>query len=472
MISLSSTLLVSNSAHAENLDYNVVIKPSLKITLSSNNPSLTLNPTNHTFDNTTITSTVATNNPNGYKLYLSTTEGSGGTSGTELVNNTNSTYTIPTLESASPASTFPANYWGYRLSTGDNDNYLSYIPDALIGEDAEATNGTVSTVDFAAKVDYDKPSGLYNIAFDLKTIPIVSQTYMQDMTTESTRAICKREAPTIVIDSRDEQPYLVQRLDDGKCWMLDNLNLDLTNKAVVDNITTANTNADAASLKSLKEGNRGAGTRYATEGLSLSNWTTDDSSNTKPMINKSGTCFTTTAYPCTYNGNYTNNTVLSTLTPDQSTFGLGSGKIGIYYNYCAASAGNYCYDDTGDGVPPSGAKADYDICPSSWRMPVGGTNGEYQSLCTAINGSTCGTYVTMEGNDSSSMQYKLSATLSGTYFDSTLFRQGSFGYFWSSSSYPGSASDNYYLDLGASFVKPYAAYPRLRGFSVRCLLQE
>ena len=489
IISISGVVL-SNPTFAESLDYNVVIKPSLKITLSSNNPQLTLNPTNHAFDNTTITSTVATNNPNGYKLYLSTTEGSGGTSGTELVNNTNSTYTIPTLESASPASTFPANYWGYRLSTGDNDNYLSYIPDALISENTEATNGTVSTVDFAAKVDYNKPSGLYNIAFDLKTIPIVSQTYMQNMDP----TVCKTDSPTIVIDNRDEHPYLIQRLADGKCWMLDNLDLDLTNRTIVDNLTTTNTNinttADPYALESLKNGARDQGAKYATAGLEYHNWTsstgTPASPNTsfsQPLVNRSGKCVgTDTSDPCVgkwQNANYTNNTVIDTVDASNTKYNYGSGgyRIGTYYNYCAASAGSYCYGTESSTGAPSG-DATSDICPAGWHMPSsnGGDNGDYVTLCSAIKGSACANHAwnDMAITDETSMQYQLSLPVAGRYSYSgnnigfSDFR-GTYGFFWSSTWSGGTSMRNLIIRSSGIYPQDNNSNSRLGGYSIRCV---
>ncbi|MBR3169411.1 hypothetical protein IKF23_03135, partial [Candidatus Saccharibacteria bacterium] len=354
-------------------------------------------------------------------------------------------------------------------------NYLPYQSDTLVSESTTATNGTSSTATFAAKVDYNKPAGLYSIAFDLKTIPIVTQTYMQDMDPN----ICKTDSPTIVIDSRDEQPYLIQRLDDGKCWMLDNLNLDLTNKTIVDNITTANTHVDAASLKSLKEGNRtDCGeedcSRYATSGLALENWISG-AVYSVPHVNKGGTCSTKTTYPCEYDGVYTNNTVLYTLISD-STFGLGSGKIGVYYNYCAASAGNYCYGDGGkSGTPPSAgdeARAQYDICPANWRLPTGGSDGEFRTLCTAINGGECSynTDQSMDASDANSMQHKFSLLLSGFVSGGIGSRQGNYGVFWSSSY--ASSTHIFAMRADVTDINLRVNDYRYNGESVRCILNE
>ena len=53
----------------------------------------------------------------------------------------------------------------------------------------------------------------------------------------------------------------------------------------------------------------------------------------------------------------------------------GQAKVGIYYNYCAASASTYCYAMGSDvDVPDTIIDAPQDICPANWRMPTGGEN--------------------------------------------------------------------------------------------------
>ena len=144
--------------------------------------------------------------------------------------------------------------------------------------------------------------------------------------------------------------------------MLDNLRLDLTNSTVVNNLSTSNTNADADSLTSLKSGNRANGDQYATAGLPLSNWTSGNSYS--PQVNVSGSV-TAGSNNNTWTGYYTKDTIAPV------TYGLGSGKIGAYYNYCAASAGSYCYDSISTD-PNSGYLRDIssDICPKNWKMPT------------------------------------------------------------------------------------------------------
>ena len=232
---------------------------------------------------------------------------------------------------------------------------------------------------------------------------------------------------TTAVDNRDNEEYLIQRLADGKCWMLDNLRLDLTNSTILNGLTTSNTHVDANSLTSLKSGNRSAGAQYASSGFVK--W---DSSSPDNVYNQAKA-----------NADYKDTTTTS--------YGEGSGKIGVYYNYCAASAGSYCYD-SGAGT----GNAQYDLCPAGWRMPTGGSSGEYRALYTAYS------------SDATSFRNALSTPLSGYFDDGSAYSQGSTGYFWSSTYNDGNSM--YYLFFDSSAVYPTGSDYRNSGNSLRCLL--
>ena len=340
-------------------------------------------------------------------------------------------------------------------------------------ENSTKTNNDTTTLTFASKIDYTKPSGTYATTLSFKTIPTVTSYYMQDLADPTIANIaCRSDVPTIVFDNRDEQAYMIQRLDDGRCWMLDNLNLDLTNRTIVEGMDQTNTNATDTVLGYLRNpnGGRANGDQYPTAGLTFSNWLSPNGSYSAPLLNKSGSCSTTTTSPCSYNGDYTNNTVLSVMTPN-STFGFGSGKIGVLYNYCAASAGSYCYgNNTTSGSSASG-NTQYDICPANWRMPASGADGEFMTLCAAINnGTSCGTSKWADATKSSSLQYKISMPLSGHY-DSTNYamNQGNYGVFWTSTYM--SNNSIYAPHLHSNVVYMQSGDARYRAQSVRCILK-
>ena len=244
-----------------------------------------------------------------------------------------------------------------------------------------------------------------------------------DMQTMS-ESDCVTSAPTRVEDVRDGEIYLVQRLADGNCWLLDNLRFDPVTTPLA--TLVGNTNASATTLGYLKNGGGTTSDQYATAGVS--NWTSY--SNSAPLINASYKDTTTTSY------------------------GSGSGKIGVYYNYCAASAGSYCYGN-GAGSGTSSGNATEDLCPAGWRMPAGGSSGEYQALYTAYN------------SDAASFRNALSTPLSGYFYSSSASNQGDYGDFWSSNRYNDSVM--HILSVSNSNVGPTDRYNRYYGLSIRCV---
>ena len=148
----------------------------------------------------------------------------------------------------------------------------------------------------------------------------------------------------------------------------------------------------------------------------------------------------------------TNATYSSKIT--STTFNANeTAKIGVYYNYCAATAGGLCFGDNSS----NNASANRDICPKGWRMPTGGPGGEYQALYTAYSSS----YV--------NVQTALRTPLSGGYASGSASNQGSYGSFWSATRV--SSAGMYGLSVSASKVNPQTSCDRSVGYSVRCVLK-
>ncbi len=196
---------------------------------------------------------------------------------------------------------------------------------------------------------------------------------------------------------------------------------------ILNGLTTSNTHVNAASLTSLKSGNRSADARYASSGFVA--WAQGDTNN---VYNQAKA-----------NADYKNTTTIS--------YGSGSGKIGVYYNYCAASTGSYCYDRY-EGI----GNAQYDLCPAGWRMPTSNSSGEYQALYAAYS------------SDATSFKNALSTPFSGGFDDGSAFSQGSNSVFWSSTYYNGNYM--YLLAVRSSNVYPAGSDFRDAGYSLRCLL--
>ena len=130
--------------------------------------------------------------------------------------------------------------------------------------------------------------------------------------------------------------------------MLDNLALDLV--ASKNSLNSNNTNASDATLGYLKGTTvRNPGTdpngRYATAGVS--SWTSSSSSYSAPLIDMRK----------------------KDDVPSDAISQAGGYKIGGYYNFCAASAGSYCYGND-KNVGSQTGDATEDICPKGWRIPT------------------------------------------------------------------------------------------------------
>ena len=250
-------------------------------------------------------------------------------------------------------------------------------------------------------------------------------------------------------DTRDNEVYLIGKLKDNKCWVLDNLRLDLGDSTVLANTTADNTNASATSLNYMKNGGGTTSDKYPTAKINNIAWTSSSQGYYSiPMTVSSGSGWNKDA------------TVTS--------YGSGSGKIGVYYNFCAASAGSYCYGN-GTSSGTSSGNATEDICPAGWRMPTGDSSGEYQALATAVTGSTA---YQLSGDDAISYKTALSAPLSGWFMYGKAESQDSLGRFWSSTRRNGSNYNMQILFFTSSNVNPQNYDYRNYGQSVRCLLMS
>ena len=241
----------------------------------------------------------------------------------------------------------------------------------------------------------------------------------------------------ILTDSRDDQAYAVGKLADGNCWLLDNLALDLTNNTVLNGMNESNTNASNTTLGYLKNGGGTTSDQYAITGVV--NWTDSPTyassySYSDPLVN------------------LTNKDVI----PSDATSQDGQYKVGGYYNYCAASAGSYCYGN-GTSWGTSSGNATEDICPKGWRMPTGNTSGEYQAL-----------YNNASYNSYANYRAALHLPLSGGFYSGSAGDQGSYSSWWSSTRY--SINGMHTLYAGTSSIYPANSCSRDYGNSVRCVL--
>ena len=409
-------------------------------------------------DSNIITATITSNSPYGYHLSATTGTSTGTTS---LVNTADSNFSFANLSTnKATLNDFSDNTWGYSYSTNDGTTWISgdygsalsgYNGLTLDNDDSGATGTTLFNNDsyagstavkfkIGAKSATTQAAGTYTGTVNFyavtnpKPIPEMQNLSASECTGTMSQAI----------DNRDGTLYNIQRLDDGNCWLLDNLALDLTSSTVLNGMNESNTHASNITLGYLK----GTTTRdpstdpngqYATAGVS--NWTSDYSYSV-PLVN------------------LTNKDVI----PSDATSQAGQYKVGGYYNYCAASAGSYCYGNgTSEGA--SSGNATEDICPKGWRLPTGNISGEYSALANAIYGSTDST---SDPTAYANYRSALRLPLSGSFNNGLAYLQGSFGYFWSSTR--NNDNNMYDLSFGTGYVNPANYDYREFGYSVRCLL--
>ncbi len=322
---------------------------------------------------------------------------------------------------------------------------------------------------------------------------------MQDMTADICAAVTNNQYTTL-LDNRvpandttgSSRTYTIGKLEDGRCWMADNLNFDAyTYKSIIsaDNThITGTVGATALAKFNGTDTSYSTTDRYATSSINGNsayvtggNWL-NSHSYSDPLINRGGNCNASinSKAQCLspyQESPYSYNTIIDKYgipTTDSSgtadiiyNFGLGNYKIGTYYNYCAASLGSYCYGNGTSSGTSSGNAIEADICPINWHLPTGDSDGDIQILLDILHINYPNSYMII--TSPYSVQTMLSLALSGRYYDSTAFRQGAYGRFWLS-------TYNSNILMGVIAVDGAQVNrhndPRYPGKSVRCIAQN
>ena len=442
---LALPLVSISSAHASSsFEYQVQVNTSLNVAVSSPTVSLTLNPSITPFASTDLDVTVGTNNPWGYRLYINADS-------TDLLNDTyaDDAY-INTLSSSATESTFTANKWGYRiskLSTGvtaddsitDTDtktNFYPFVSDTLVGQTSVPSNEANTKLTFGAKVNYERPAGVYTLDFTFRTVPTVTTLSMQDLDGD----VCTT-TPTIVTDSRDGQSYAIARLEDGKCWMLQNLKLGKNTDSIT--LTDADTN--------LAEGGS----------FVLDNKRTTSSTPVMP------------GETVVVDGTNVHNVY------DHSAY-LCTDDYGCYYNWYTATAGS----GTAATISSETSTVDYSICPAGWTLPTAEPlDSDWTNLMRAY-GLYDGVHSSAEvaeavlvadpttTTENINGQYIPGFLLGAFYNGGGVYRVGT-GAYWSKTPVSSRAQamvGGFYLNGSTGIVT--VGSNKMNGNSIRCLLSE
>ena len=477
LASFASININSSPAHAESssasANASVTVSDSIRLTLTGGDLVINNLTPGTSADSNNITATVTSNSPYGYHLSATTGTSSGTTS---LVNTADSNFSFTNLSTnKATLNDFSDNTWGYSYSTNNGISWISgdygtalagYNGLTLDNDDSGATGTTLFNNDsyagstavkfkIGAKSSQTQASGTYTgtVNFYAVTNPGPDNT-MQGFAAGNASTTCTvmSTGDTLKLkDSRDNTEYTIGKLADGKCWLLDNLALDLTNQDVQDNLTVDTTNASNLSLSYLK----GEAVRDATADPNgnyptakvATDWSTYDSSKPYILTTEKGT-------------------IPQGEDPMADAALAGGWKSGIYYDFCAASGGSYCYNNYAEiGSDVTGASED--ICPAGWRLPTGGTSGELNALVLAITGSSGSI---SDSNKIRAFRNALRFPCSGSVSGGRVATAGSSLSLWTSTRDGVEIKD---LRGSTTSINPALdGMPRYNGETVRCILKQ
>ena len=254
---------------------------------------------------------------------------------------------------------------------------------------------------------------------------------------------------TALTDNRDGQTYAIAKLADGNCWMIENLRLDAANSG--------------DSTKAQGFGGNFTGLANS-ESANFTNSTTANSKYSTTNITGSNQGFRFPRY---------NNANTSSPATNMSTTDTNIYSYGNYYTWAAAMANttNIQSSSISESIGTS-------ICPSGWQLPYGNNEG---------NGANRGGFYYLLyklNNDSWSIDdwsfaptletFPNNFLLSGSYNNSTFYRRGLEGGYWTSTNSdrtgstlgPNSAYPIYIYSHSMAYYNPTSKF---LGNSVRCL---
>ena len=226
-------------------------------------------------------------------------------------------------------------------------------------------------------------------------------------------------------DIRNGEAYSVTKLGDGHCWMLENLKLDPSTTQ----FDATNTNSPTADFIA----------KAASSSSSRTLCGTDDAD-------------------CIDRVQYNLDNIDRSLTPswDDLTPGYSWYSYGGMYSWYAASAGN------GDYAMRSGNAAG-DICPYGWRLPTGGSNGEYVALNSAIGGTLA--------NDGALRRYPNNFIYSGDFNKTVPGGRGTYGRYWSSTAENVNKAFRLGFTGSNQGVTPAGSWNKWDAFAIRCIVK-
>lgn len=288
---------------------------------------------------------------------------------------------------------------------------------------------------------------------------------------------------TALTDARDDQTYAVAKLADGKCWMIENLRLE----------------ADGTSTTAQRDLSQGYGSSFIGLANAEAPWSVGATNENSVYYNgtksEGGTATVDLYLPGVYSEGYRfpryNNYNTRNRADNSTGNNMNTYFYGNYYTWAAAIA------DTGYYSTNNGSVTTNSLCPTGWRLPIGGdinnrlNSDLWRLIVSNLNhGVAPSTY---DANDTGRLRPYYSSVDSGvnvskavrTYpnnftfsglisYGSTIYR-GSIGSYWVSTAV--NNTNVYGLVIDAGTVIPATNYyysglsiNKSYGAVVRCLM--
>ena len=296
---------------------------------------------------------------------------------------------------------------------------------------------------------------------------------------------------TALTDTRDGNVYVVARLADGLCWMVENLRLNAEDTRSPEKIAMAQGYGVSSTFGNFIGLADSEDTNFSSSNTANSMYSTNGSNNT---VNIKSSYSPYERIP-RYNNNNTNMAVGATnsdgVTLLEDNYNVNSNharwySYGNYYNWPAAMANtNYYiyYYNASRGEEYNSDAAGTSLCPLGWHLPLG-----IQSTGTLANGANdtanrVGSFSYLDrkmggtGGDQSGTvgvaqsikwrKFPNNFVLSGTWSSSQSASRGWYGYYSSSSADSNSKNVIALTSSSASVVSNSSKY---MGSSIRCVL--
>ena len=313
---------------------------------------------------------------------------------------------------------------------------------------------------------------------------------MQDMDSQICSFVSGTGASTAtqLVDTRDNNLYWVAKLEDGKCWMTSNLDLDiggLNTAPLNSNNTDISTNPNVYASSGIYSDYNVSDGVYTWNPVSTAKTSSYYIDNTSVKPSAWPTNNYTTPYSAEgrdiyfYTSNSTSNdtrynSLQACKNASHTEDECKRYFAGNYYNWSAAIASNNSIN-IGSTVEEIASNS---ICPKGWRLPnasqTDNVNNEFgrmlygEGITAALsNGNNSVGYAISGFNKLRSNPYYF--VRSGYINGGTLSYPGVYGRYWSSTA--GTSNYGYSLYLDSTYVYPAQGGNKYEGYSVRCVAQ-